>query len=143
MCKSLDVNKFVYLVSLDNLHDKVFWFGLFDLWYSSHIFLFPFFCRILKLTQMTCFLKSVLLYATISYYSSWQRETRIRNFGGRLQGEVAYFAPCGKKLRQYPEVVKVHSFFNFCILMLVSMLAIKICNIFLSNRDSYFLWCEV
>ncbi|XP_042683419.1 bromodomain adjacent to zinc finger domain protein 2B isoform X11 [Centrocercus urophasianus] len=36
----------------------------------------------------------------------WQRETRIRNFGGRLQGEVAYFAPCGKKLRQYPEVVK-------------------------------------
>ncbi|XP_068263626.1 bromodomain adjacent to zinc finger domain protein 2B isoform X3 [Nyctibius grandis] len=36
----------------------------------------------------------------------WQRETRIRNFGGRLQGEVTYFAPCGKKLRQYPEVVK-------------------------------------
>ncbi|XP_068051117.1 bromodomain adjacent to zinc finger domain protein 2B isoform X13 [Anomalospiza imberbis] len=36
----------------------------------------------------------------------WQRETRIRNFGGHLQGEVAYFAPCGKKLRQYPEVVK-------------------------------------
>lgn len=66
------------------------------------------FCRILKLTQITCFFKSVLLYATISYYSSWQRETRIRNFGGRLQGEVAYFAPCGKKLRQYPEVVKVH-----------------------------------
>ncbi|XP_065606890.1 bromodomain adjacent to zinc finger domain protein 2B isoform X4 [Cyrtonyx montezumae] len=36
----------------------------------------------------------------------WQRETRIRNFGGRLQGEVAYFAPCGKKLRQYSEVEK-------------------------------------
>nr|XP_054114314.1 bromodomain adjacent to zinc finger domain protein 2B isoform X30 [Callithrix jacchus] len=36
----------------------------------------------------------------------WQRETRIRNFGGRLQGEVAYYAPCGKKLRQYPEVIK-------------------------------------
>nr|XP_056717567.1 bromodomain adjacent to zinc finger domain protein 2B isoform X1 [Euleptes europaea] len=36
----------------------------------------------------------------------WQRETRIRNFGGRLQGEVSYYAPCGKKLRQYPEVVK-------------------------------------
>uniref|UniRef100_A0A8C3PVQ9 Bromodomain adjacent to zinc finger domain 2B n=1 Tax=Chrysolophus pictus TaxID=9089 RepID=A0A8C3PVQ9_CHRPC len=42
----------------------------------------------------------------------WQRETRIRNFGGRLQGEVAYFAPCGKKLRQYPEVVK-HTLFLF------------------------------
>ncbi|XP_006880864.1 PREDICTED: bromodomain adjacent to zinc finger domain protein 2B [Elephantulus edwardii] len=36
----------------------------------------------------------------------WQRETRIRNFGGRIQGEVAYYAPCGKKLRQYPEVIK-------------------------------------
>ncbi|KAM8934507.1 bromodomain adjacent to zinc finger domain protein 2B isoform 3-T3 [Pelodytes ibericus] len=36
----------------------------------------------------------------------WQRETRIRNLGGRLQGEVSYFAPCGKKFRQYPEVMK-------------------------------------
>ncbi|TFJ95700.1 cysteine desulfurase [Platysternon megacephalum] len=44
----------------------------------------------------------------------WQRETRIRNFGGRLQGEVAYYAPCGKKLRQYPEVVKVPTFFSIC-----------------------------
>lgn len=60
---------------------------------------------------ITCVLKSVFLCATISCYPSWQRETRIRNFGGRLQGEVAYFAPCGKKLRQYPEVVKVHSCF--------------------------------
>ncbi|XP_031446718.1 bromodomain adjacent to zinc finger domain protein 2B isoform X12 [Phasianus colchicus] len=44
------------------------------------------------------------LHVPLEY--GWQRETRIRNFGGRLQGEVAYFAPCGKKLRQYPEVVK-------------------------------------
>ncbi|XP_036042289.1 bromodomain adjacent to zinc finger domain protein 2B isoform X2 [Onychomys torridus] len=36
----------------------------------------------------------------------WQRETRVRNFGGRLQGEMAYYAPCGKKLRQYPDVIK-------------------------------------
>uniref|UniRef100_A0AAY4C9L0 Bromodomain adjacent to zinc finger domain 2B n=1 Tax=Denticeps clupeoides TaxID=299321 RepID=A0AAY4C9L0_9TELE len=36
----------------------------------------------------------------------WQRETHIRTAGGRLQGEVAYYAPCGKKLRQYPDVVK-------------------------------------
>lgn len=39
--------------------------------------------------------------------SRWQRETRIRTVAGRLQGEVAYFAPCGKKLRQYPDVMKV------------------------------------
>ncbi|XP_035460701.2 bromodomain adjacent to zinc finger domain protein 2B isoform X3 [Scophthalmus maximus] len=36
----------------------------------------------------------------------WQRETRIRTVAGRLQGEVTYFAPCGKKLRQYPDVMK-------------------------------------
>ncbi|XP_045155303.1 bromodomain adjacent to zinc finger domain protein 2B isoform X2 [Echinops telfairi] len=36
----------------------------------------------------------------------WQRETRIRNVGGRIQGEAAYYTPCGKKLRQYPEVIK-------------------------------------
>ncbi|KPP75212.1 bromodomain adjacent to zinc finger domain protein 2B-like [Scleropages formosus] len=36
----------------------------------------------------------------------WQRETRIKNVNGRLQGDVAYYAPCGKKLRQYPDVVK-------------------------------------
>lgn len=38
----------------------------------------------------------------------WQRETRIRTVAGRLQGEVTYFAPCGKKLRQYPDVMKVN-----------------------------------
>ncbi|XP_069589104.1 bromodomain adjacent to zinc finger domain protein 2B isoform X2 [Ranitomeya imitator] len=36
----------------------------------------------------------------------WQRETRLKNASGRLQGEVTYFAPCGKKFRQYPEVMK-------------------------------------
>lgn len=40
-------------------------------------------------------------------FNRWQREARIREIGGRLQGEVAYYAPCGKKLRQYPEVMKV------------------------------------
>ncbi|XP_067373156.1 bromodomain adjacent to zinc finger domain protein 2B isoform X4 [Channa argus] len=36
----------------------------------------------------------------------WRRETRVRTVASRLQGEVAYFAPCGKKLRQYPDVIK-------------------------------------
>ncbi|XP_051022044.1 bromodomain adjacent to zinc finger domain protein 2B [Acomys russatus] len=36
----------------------------------------------------------------------WQREPRVRNLSGRLPGELAYYAPCGKKLRQYPEVIK-------------------------------------
>ncbi|KAJ8255355.1 hypothetical protein GJAV_G00203920 [Gymnothorax javanicus] len=36
----------------------------------------------------------------------WQREARIRNQSGRMQGDVAYCAPSGKKLRQYQDVVK-------------------------------------
>ncbi|XP_056268194.1 bromodomain adjacent to zinc finger domain protein 2B isoform X5 [Pseudoliparis swirei] len=36
----------------------------------------------------------------------WRRETRIKSVAGRSQGEVAYYAPCGKKLRQYPDVMK-------------------------------------
>ncbi|XP_069717834.1 bromodomain adjacent to zinc finger domain protein 2B isoform X7 [Phaenicophaeus curvirostris] len=58
-------------------------------------------CGILKRRRVT---DEQELRVPLEY--GWQRETRIRNFGGRLQGEVAYFAPCGKKLRQYPEVVK-------------------------------------
>uniref|UniRef100_A0A8C4EDA8 Bromodomain adjacent to zinc finger domain 2B n=1 Tax=Dicentrarchus labrax TaxID=13489 RepID=A0A8C4EDA8_DICLA len=45
-------------------------------------------------------------FCAISLFLRWQRETRIRTVAGRLQGEVAYFAPCGKKLRQYPDVMK-------------------------------------
>ncbi|XP_062235986.1 bromodomain adjacent to zinc finger domain protein 2B isoform X4 [Platichthys flesus] len=36
----------------------------------------------------------------------WRRETRIKTVAGRPQGEVAYYAPCSKKLRQYPDVMK-------------------------------------
>uniref|UniRef100_A0A672KBM2 Bromodomain adjacent to zinc finger domain protein 2B-like n=1 Tax=Sinocyclocheilus grahami TaxID=75366 RepID=A0A672KBM2_SINGR len=36
----------------------------------------------------------------------WQRETRMKTVGSRLQGDVAYYSPCGKRLRQYPDVVK-------------------------------------
>lgn len=41
------------------------------------------------------------------WISRWRRETRIKAVAGRSQGEVAYYAPCGKKLRQYPDVMKV------------------------------------
>uniref|UniRef100_A0A8B9JD06 Bromodomain adjacent to zinc finger domain 2B n=1 Tax=Astyanax mexicanus TaxID=7994 RepID=A0A8B9JD06_ASTMX len=54
----------------------------------------------------------------------WQREIRIRNICGRIQGEVAYYAPCGKKLKQYPDVMKVRkiflSYLYFCAAMLRS-----------------------
>uniref|UniRef100_A0AAQ4NZ36 Bromodomain adjacent to zinc finger domain 2B n=1 Tax=Gasterosteus aculeatus aculeatus TaxID=481459 RepID=A0AAQ4NZ36_GASAC len=51
-------------------------------------------------------LNDMVLYVVFLLFFRWQRETRIRTVAGRLQGEVAYFAPCGKKLRQYPDVMK-------------------------------------
>lgn len=38
----------------------------------------------------------------------WRRQTRLRQVGaaGGLRGDVYYFAPCGKKLRTYPEVTR-------------------------------------
>uniref|UniRef100_A0A671T9B6 Bromodomain adjacent to zinc finger domain protein 2B-like n=1 Tax=Sinocyclocheilus anshuiensis TaxID=1608454 RepID=A0A671T9B6_9TELE len=53
--------------------------------------------------QMCCFIH---FFFNVCYCSSWQRETRMKTMGGRLQGDVAYYAPCGKRLRQYPDVVK-------------------------------------
>ena len=48
---------------------------------------------------------------TVMYISvfSWRRQTRLRQVGasGGLRGDVYYFAPCGKKLRTYPEVTRV------------------------------------
>uniref|UniRef100_A0A673G713 Bromodomain adjacent to zinc finger domain protein 2B-like n=1 Tax=Sinocyclocheilus rhinocerous TaxID=307959 RepID=A0A673G713_9TELE len=41
-----------------------------------------------------------------SYSVGTSPETRMKTMGGRLQGDVAYYAPCGKRLRQYPDVVK-------------------------------------
>ncbi|XP_064471785.1 bromodomain adjacent to zinc finger domain protein 2B-like isoform X2 [Ornithodoros turicata] len=37
----------------------------------------------------------------------WQRQTKIRCFSkGGIRGEVFYIAPCGKKLKSYPEVMR-------------------------------------
>ncbi|XP_064595320.1 bromodomain adjacent to zinc finger domain protein 2B-like isoform X3 [Liolophura sinensis] len=37
----------------------------------------------------------------------WRRETRIRTVGSRgIAGEVLYYAPCGKKLKTYPDVTR-------------------------------------
>nr|XP_006819674.1 PREDICTED: bromodomain adjacent to zinc finger domain protein 2B-like [Saccoglossus kowalevskii] len=40
--------------------------------------------------------------------NGWRRETTIRQLGpgDRLRGEVVYYAPCGKKVKTYPEVIR-------------------------------------
>ncbi|KAG2467559.1 BAZ2A protein, partial [Polypterus senegalus] len=37
----------------------------------------------------------------------WKREIRIRKNSTRLKGETWYYAPCGKRMKQFPEVIKV------------------------------------
>ncbi|KAL3231258.1 hypothetical protein MRX96_023312 [Rhipicephalus microplus] len=45
--------------------------------------------------------------ARIPLKRGWQRQTIINSYGkSGVKGEVIYIAPCGKKLRSYPEVLK-------------------------------------
>lgn len=59
-----------------------------------------------KCTTHTVFLNNTALFFILKI-PRWRRETRIKSMAGKPQGEVAYYAPCGKKLRQYPDVMKV------------------------------------
>ncbi|CAH6778549.1 Baz2a [Phodopus roborovskii] len=36
----------------------------------------------------------------------WRREVRIKKGGHRWQGETWYYGPCGKRMKQFPEVIK-------------------------------------
>nr|XP_015199916.1 PREDICTED: bromodomain adjacent to zinc finger domain protein 2A [Lepisosteus oculatus] len=36
----------------------------------------------------------------------WRREIRIRRSESRLKGETWYYSPCGKRMKQFPEVIK-------------------------------------
>uniref|UniRef100_A0AAR2KHL6 Bromodomain adjacent to zinc finger domain, 2Ba n=1 Tax=Pygocentrus nattereri TaxID=42514 RepID=A0AAR2KHL6_PYGNA len=54
--------------------------------------------------EMTNYSSQILMGLLVK--TVWRRETRVKTVGGRLQGDVAYYAPCGKRLRQYPDVVK-------------------------------------
>ncbi|XP_041097771.1 bromodomain adjacent to zinc finger domain protein 2A isoform X2 [Polyodon spathula] len=36
----------------------------------------------------------------------WRREIRIKKSASRLKGETWYYAPCGKRMKQFPEVIK-------------------------------------
>lgn len=37
----------------------------------------------------------------------WRREVRIKKGSHRWQGETWYYGPCGKRMKQFPEVIKV------------------------------------
>ena len=38
----------------------------------------------------------------------WKRETLVREYSkSGVRGDVVYYAPCGKKFKQYPDIVRV------------------------------------
>ncbi len=45
----------------------------------------------------------------------WRRETLVREYSkSGVRGDVVYYAPCGKKFKQYPDIVRV----RICFLLL-------------------------
>ena len=40
--------------------------------------------------------------------NGWRRETTIREYTkSGIRGEVVYVAPCGKRFKQYPDIIRV------------------------------------
>ena len=43
--------------------------------------------------------------------AGWKRETTIREYTkSGIRGEVVYVAPCGKRFKQYPDIIRVRNF---------------------------------
>ena len=41
----------------------------------------------------------------------WRRETLVREYSkSGVRGDVVYYAPCGKKFKQYPDITRVSNF---------------------------------
>lgn len=38
---------------------------------------------------------------------SWKREIRVKKVENRMKGETWYYTPCGRRMKQFPEIVKV------------------------------------
>lgn len=45
---------------------------------------------------------------TTSLHCSWKREIRVKKIENRMKGETWYYTPCGRRMKQFPEIIKVH-----------------------------------
>lgn len=44
------------------------------------------------------------------FRGGWRRETLVREYSkSGIRGDVVYYAPCGKKFKQYPDIVRVRT----------------------------------
>uniref|UniRef100_A0A8C4P0Q1 Bromodomain adjacent to zinc finger domain, 2A n=1 Tax=Dicentrarchus labrax TaxID=13489 RepID=A0A8C4P0Q1_DICLA len=52
----------------------------------------------------------ILLYGRIvtmtSLNCSWRREIRVKKMENRMKGETWYYTPCGRRMKQFPEIIK-------------------------------------
>lgn len=37
----------------------------------------------------------------------WKREIRVKKMDNRMKGETWYYTPCGRRMKQFPEIIKV------------------------------------
>lgn len=37
----------------------------------------------------------------------WKREIRVKKKENRMKGETWYYTPCGRRMKQFPEILKV------------------------------------
>lgn len=46
---------------------------------------------------------------------SWKREIRVKKMENRMKGETWYYTPCGRRMKQFPEIIKVNfpELFNY------------------------------
>lgn len=40
---------------------------------------------------------------------SWKREIRVKKMENRMKAETWYYTPCGRRMKQFPEIIKVDS----------------------------------
>uniref|UniRef100_A0A672JHP9 Bromodomain adjacent to zinc finger domain, 2A n=1 Tax=Salarias fasciatus TaxID=181472 RepID=A0A672JHP9_SALFA len=43
---------------------------------------------------------------TTLFIFSWRREIRVKKLENRMKGETWYYTPCGRRMKQFPEIVK-------------------------------------
>ena len=69
----------------------------------------------MSLIEIICILGRPTKYATqendelrLPLQNGWKREINVREYSkSGIRGDVVYFAPCGKKFKQYPDIIRV------------------------------------
>uniref|UniRef100_A0A8C9RQF6 Bromodomain adjacent to zinc finger domain, 2A n=1 Tax=Scleropages formosus TaxID=113540 RepID=A0A8C9RQF6_SCLFO len=60
----------------------------------------------LMISQMESWCCSQCLVLPCQIHVRWRREVRVKKCENRLKGETWYYSPCGKRMKQFPEVIK-------------------------------------